>query len=172
MLRVERIMAGPIDNLLVIEASEAMPGAMAAMLLADHGAEVIKVEPAGGSVFARDLTRKGWDRGKRIRLGRFHEGWRPAPLLDEIVSAKPELDRTRFHSPEELRQHGLQHLRDAVALLESKAPGDVEAYRRFAIGLAGNVADAHREHGNDENASEAERAAITEIAGALGTTAT
>jgi hypothetical protein len=93
-------------------------------------------------------------------------------LLDEIVSSKPELDRTRFHSPEELRQHGLQHLRDAVALLESKAPGDVEAYRRFAIGLAGNVADAHREHGNDENASEAERAAITEIAGALGTTAT
>ena len=93
-------------------------------------------------------------------------------LLDEIVSSKPELNRTRFHSPEELRQHGLQHLRDAVALLESKAPGDVEAYRRFAIGLAGNVADAHREHGNDENASEAERAAITEIAGALGTTAT
>jgi len=93
-------------------------------------------------------------------------------LLDEIVSSKPELDRTRFHSPEELRQHGLQHLRDAVALLESKAPGDVEAYRRFAIGLAGNVADAHREHGNDENASEAERAAISEIAGALGTTAT
>ena len=93
-------------------------------------------------------------------------------LLDEIVSAKPELDRTRYHSPEELRQHGLQHLRDAVALLESKAPGDVEAYRRFAVGLAGNVADAHREHGNDDNASEAERAAITEIAGALGTTAT
>jgi len=93
-------------------------------------------------------------------------------LLDEIVSAKPELDRTRFSSPEELRQHGLQHLRDAVALLESKAPGDVEAYRRFAVGLAGNVADAHREHGNDDNKSEAERAAITEIAGALGTTAT
>ena len=93
-------------------------------------------------------------------------------LLDEIVSAKPELDRTRFSSPEELRQHGLQHLRDAVALLESKAPGDIEAYRRFAVGLAGNVADAHREHGNDDNESEAERAAITEIAGALGTTAT
>jgi hypothetical protein len=93
-------------------------------------------------------------------------------LLDEIVSAKPDLDRTRYHSPQELRQHGLQHLRDAVALLESKAPGEVEAYRRFAVGLAGNVADAHRERGNDANASEAERAAITEIAGALGTTAT
>ena len=93
-------------------------------------------------------------------------------LLDEIVSSKPELDRTRYHSPEELRQHGLQHLRDAVALLETKAPGEVEPYRKFAVGLAGNVADAHREHGNDDNASDAERAAITEIAGALGTTAT
>jgi hypothetical protein len=59
-----------------------------------------------------------------------------------------------------------------VALLETKAPGEVDAYRRFAVGLAGNVADAHRERGNDDNASEAERAAITEIAGALGTTAT
>jgi crotonobetainyl-CoA:carnitine CoA-transferase CaiB-like acyl-CoA transferase len=58
-------MAGPIENLVVVEASEAMPGAIAAMLLADHGAEVIKVEPIGGSVFAGDLTRKGWDRGKR-----------------------------------------------------------------------------------------------------------
>src|SRR5580765_2644233 len=57
-------MAGPIENLAVVEASEAMPGAIAAMLLADHGAEVIKVEPIGGSVFAGDLTRKGWDRGK------------------------------------------------------------------------------------------------------------
>jgi hypothetical protein len=93
-------------------------------------------------------------------------------LLDEIVSAKPELDRTRFGSPEELRRHGLQHLRDAVALLESKAPGDVEAYRQFAVGVAGNVADAHRERGNEDNASEAERAAVTEIAGALGTTTT
>jgi hypothetical protein len=90
-------------------------------------------------------------------------------LLDEIVSARPELDRTRYHSPEELRQHGLQHLRDAVALLETKAPDDVEAYKRFALGLANNVADAHRERGNDEPASDAERAAIAEIEEALGT---
>ncbi|MDP9255556.1 MAG: hypothetical protein M3Q31_03235, partial [Actinomycetota bacterium] len=92
-------------------------------------------------------------------------------LLDEIVSAKPELDRTRYHSPEELREHGLQHLRDAVALLESKAPADLGAYKRFALGLASSVADAHRERGNDEGASDAERAAIAEIATALGTTA-
>ena len=35
-------------------------------------------------------------------------------LLDEIVGAKPEMDHTRYHSPEELKQHSLQHLQDAV----------------------------------------------------------
>src|ERR1700674_632725 len=42
-------------------------------------------------------------------------------LLDEIVAAKPERDHTRYHSPEELKQNGLQHLRDSIALLERKA---------------------------------------------------
>ena len=41
-------------------------------------------------------------------------------LLDEIVAAKPERDHTHYHSPEELKQHGLQHLRDSVALLETQ----------------------------------------------------
>lgn len=58
-------MAGPLSHLRVIEAATVMPGAITGMLLADHGAEVIKVEPRGGTCFAHDLTRKGWDRGKR-----------------------------------------------------------------------------------------------------------
>lgn len=58
-------MAGPLEHLIVIEAATVMPGGMAAMLLADHGAEVIKVEPRGGAFYAYDLTRKGWDRGKK-----------------------------------------------------------------------------------------------------------
>jgi crotonobetainyl-CoA:carnitine CoA-transferase CaiB-like acyl-CoA transferase len=58
-------MAGPLDHLIVVEASRVMPGAIAGMLLADHGADVIKVEPHGGAFFAHDLTRKSWDRGKR-----------------------------------------------------------------------------------------------------------
>jgi hypothetical protein len=92
-------------------------------------------------------------------------------LLDEIVSAKPELDRSHARSPEGLREHGLQQLRAAVELLQSKAPGDVDAYRRFALELAGNVAEAHRERGNEERESDAERAAIAEIAEALGSAA-
>ena len=89
-------------------------------------------------------------------------------LLDEIVSAKPHVDHTRYSSPDELRQAGLQRIRDAVALLEAKAtPEEVEEYRRFVVTLAEKVANAHRE-GGDSAVSDAERAAIEEIRGALG----
>ena len=88
-------------------------------------------------------------------------------LLDEIVAAKPEIDHTRYHSVEELKEHGLQHLRDAVAVLERKAtPEEVEGYRRFVLALAEKVANAHREGGT--SVSDAERAAIDEISRALG----
>jgi hypothetical protein len=88
-------------------------------------------------------------------------------LLDEIVAAKPERDHTRYHSVEELKQHGLQHLREAVELLERKTtPEEVEDYRRFVLTLADKVAKAHREGG--EMVSDAERAAIEEISASLG----
>jgi hypothetical protein len=91
-------------------------------------------------------------------------------LLDEIAAAKPERDHTHYHSPEELKQHGIQHLRDAVALLEAKAtPEELDEYRQFIITLSNKVAAAHREHGQD--VSDSERAAITDITGALNSTA-
>lgn len=87
-------------------------------------------------------------------------------LLDEIVGAKPEMDHTRYHSPEELKQHGLQHLRDAVELLGRKAtPEELDDYKRFVLALADRVANAHRE--GDTAVSDAERAAIEEIRTAL-----
>jgi hypothetical protein len=91
-------------------------------------------------------------------------------LLDAIVSEKPEVEHTRYSSPDELKQHGLQHLRDAIALLETKAtPAEVDDYKRFVLGLADKVANAHREDG--VSVSPAEQAAIDEIAATLGTTA-
>jgi hypothetical protein len=90
-------------------------------------------------------------------------------LLDEIVAAKPEVDHSRFHSPEELREHGLADLRNAVALVESKATADeLDDYRHFVVTLANKVAAAHREHG--QAVSPAETAAIQEISATLGTT--
>jgi hypothetical protein len=87
-------------------------------------------------------------------------------LLDEIVAAKPERDHTRFHSVEELKSQGLQHLRDAVEVLERKATAEeVEGYRRFILTLADKVASAHKEGG--ESVSDAERAAIDEISASI-----
>jgi hypothetical protein len=89
-------------------------------------------------------------------------------LLDELVSSKPEMDRTKSHSPEELKEHGLQRIREAVALLEEKATAqELGDYRLFVISLANRVAGAKVE--GDEATSEAESAAIAEIERALGT---
>jgi hypothetical protein len=89
-------------------------------------------------------------------------------LLDEIVSAKPKVDHTRFHSPEELRDSGLAHLRDSVALVQGKATSEeADDYRRFILNVANKVANAHREHGQSVSPAEAE--AIQQISAALGT---
>jgi hypothetical protein len=89
-------------------------------------------------------------------------------LLDEIVSHKPEVDRTHAHSPEALREHGLQHIRDAVALLAQKATAqELDDYRRFVTSLAERVAGAKTEE-DGQPVSDAERAAIAEVAQALG----
>lgn len=91
-------------------------------------------------------------------------------LLDEIVSAKPKVDHTRYHSPQELRDSGLGHLRDAMALLQSKATAEeCDDYRHFVLTVAGKVAAAHREHGQSVSPPEAET--IDQITAALGTTA-
>jgi hypothetical protein len=103
--------------------------------------------------------------GKAYAEARQRHG--QSELLDEIVAAKPKTDHTRYHSPEELKDHALQHIRDAVALLQAKATSqELEDYRGFVLGLAERVAAAHSEHG--EEVSEPERTAIGEIEGALG----
>jgi hypothetical protein len=88
-------------------------------------------------------------------------------LLDEIVAAKPQVDHTRYHSPEELRENGLGHLRDATALLENKATTqERDDYRRFVLTVADKVAAAHKEGGQSVSPEEAE--AIQQITAALG----
>ena len=88
-------------------------------------------------------------------------------LLDEIVAAKPEVDHTRYHSAEELRENGLGHLRNAVAVLNSKATTEeLDDYRSFVLTLAGKVAAAHREPGQAVSPAEAE--VIQQLTEALG----
>jgi len=88
-------------------------------------------------------------------------------LLDEIVATKPKLEHTRYHSPEELKEHGLAQLRDAVTLVGDKATAqELDDYRHFVVTLANKVAAAHREHGQAVSPEEA--AAIQQITEALG----
>jgi hypothetical protein len=88
-------------------------------------------------------------------------------LLDEIVNAKPEVDRSHKGSPEEIREYLLGRIREAAALLEDKATTEeVGDYRSFALAVAERVAAAKKE--GDEPVSEAERAAIDEIRSAVG----
>jgi hypothetical protein len=92
-------------------------------------------------------------------------------LLDEITAAKPEIDHTRFHTVDELKQHCLDNLRQALAVLAAKAtPEEVGEFKQFVNSLAENVAEAHREGFlglSGERVSDAERAAVKEIEGAL-----
>jgi hypothetical protein len=94
-------------------------------------------------------------------------------LLDTIVSEKPEMDHTRFHSPEELKSACLGHLRDAVALLEREATEqELEQYKRFVVDLAKRVAEAHREGFlglSGERVSDSEQSAVEEIVATLNT---
>ena len=90
-------------------------------------------------------------------------------LLDEIASTKPEMDRTKARSTDELKANGLQRIRDAVALLEQKAtPEELAEYRNFVLTVANRVAGA-KEESDDRPVSEAEAGAIAEITEALGT---
>jgi hypothetical protein len=114
------------------------------------------------------MLRETVSMAKAYSEAREHHG--QSELLDEIVAAKPKIDHSRYGSPEELKEHSLAHLRDAVALLHTKAtPQECQEYRSFIIKLAERVASAHKESGPAEGSiSDPERGAIDSIAQALG----
>lgn len=136
---------------------------------ADEWATVLEGPPSAGVIVITaqrgGTFRESFAIGKAYVEARKQHG--ESELLDEIVAAKPEVDHTRYHSPEEVREHGLQHLRDAIQVLERKAtPEEIDGYRRFVVMLAEEVAASHREHG--AAVSEAEQASIDEISTSLG----
>jgi hypothetical protein len=133
-----------------------------AVLEGPPSAGLIVITAARGGTF-----RETYAMSKAYTEARAQHG--ESELLDEIVAAKPETDHTRYHSPEELRKSGLEHIRDAVALVESKAAAEeLEEYRRFVLTLANKVAAAHKEEG--QTVSPAETEAIQAITAALGPT--
>jgi hypothetical protein len=131
--------------------------------------QVLSGPPMAGMIVAMaehgGMMRETFAMAKAYAEARRQHG--KSELLDEIVAAKPERDHTRFHSYDELKRHGEQSLRDAVATLERKATADeVEDYRRFVLTLARRVAERHKESG--VQVSPAEQRAIDDLAAALG----
>ena len=58
-------MAGVLDGVRVLDLTWGMAGPMATMLLADHGADVTRIERPGGDPFRDQLGYRVWNRGKR-----------------------------------------------------------------------------------------------------------
>jgi hypothetical protein len=132
------------------------------VLMGPPSAGMMVVTAQRGGTFRETISM-----GKAYAEARQRHG--ESELLDEIVAAKPQVDHTRYHSAEELNEHALAHLRDAVALLDAKAtPQERADYKRFVVDLAERVASAHREGGHSQDpVSDAERAAVDSIRAAL-----
>ena len=135
----------------------------------EQGETVLEGPPSAGLIVV--TAARGGSIRESVAMSRAYLDARgqhgESELLDEIVSARPELDHTRYRSATELRDGGLAHIRDAVSLLQSKATADeLDGYRQFVLTLANKVAEAHREEGAAVSPAEAE--AIQQIETALG----
>ncbi|MGK2965146.1 MAG: CaiB/BaiF CoA transferase family protein [Tepidiformaceae bacterium] len=78
-------MSGPLDGVRVIDLSRGPAAGAATMVLADFGADVLKIEPPGGDPFRSLANAPVWLRGKRsVELDLAAEGALQslAPLLD------------------------------------------------------------------------------------------
>jgi hypothetical protein len=130
---------------------------------------VLKGPPAAGLIVAS--AAKGGTFKESIAIAKSYAEARQqhgaSELLDAVVSAKPEVEHHLYHSYDELKSAGLDEVRGAVGVLETKAtPDEVNDYRRFVLTLSDHVANAHREHGTA--VSDGEQAAIADITTALG----
>jgi DNA-binding transcriptional regulator GbsR (MarR family) len=134
---------------------------------------VLKGPPSAGMIVITaqrgGTFRESFSMAKAYSEARKQHG--DSELLDEIASTKPEMDHTRYHSPEELKDGSLKHITDAVALLKEKAtPEELDEYKKFIVALANRVADARKEGFlglSGERVSDDERSAIAEIESAL-----
>jgi hypothetical protein len=134
---------------------------------------VLEAPPSAGLiVIASDRggsIRETFSMAKAYTEARKEHG--ESELLDDLANAKPEMDHTRYHSPEELKEASLKHITEAVELLKAKAtPEEVEEYKKFIVGLANRVAEARKEGFmglSGDRVSDDETTAIGEIEAAL-----
>lgn len=131
---------------------------------------LIEEAPTSAAMFVI-LSQRGGTFRETLAMGKAYGEARKqhgqSELLDELVSTRPHVDHSRFHSPEELRDHVVGQLGEAVAAAQAQAdPQEVEDYKNFIVHLSERVAGAHSEGG--QAVSDAEQEAIDAIKGALG----
>ena len=99
--------SGPLAGIKVVDLTRGMPGAIATMLLADYGADVLKLQNPSGNLLESSAAFRVWNRGKK------------SVALD-------------LSQPEDLRA-SLELARDADVFLESFRPGVAE---RLGVGYS------------------------------------
>ena len=125
---------------------------------------IVIASDRGGSI------RESFSMAKAYTEARKQHG--ESELLDEIVSAKPEMDHTRYKTPEELKEASLKNVTDAVPCSSRRpAPRSSTSTRSSSSGSAQRVAEARKEGFmglSGDRVSDDEKTAIGEISGALG----
>ncbi|MEE3325937.1 MAG: CoA transferase [Myxococcota bacterium] len=99
-------MAGVLSGIKVIDLSEGISGPMATMMLADHGAEVTRIERPGGDPFRSQLGYRGWNRGKRSAVLDLTQEEDKRLLLSLLQHADVFVESLR---PGKSKEWGLDH---------------------------------------------------------------
>ena len=94
--------SGPLAGIKVVDLTRGLPGAIATMLLADYGADVLKLQNPSGNLLESSAAFRVWNRSKK------------SVALD-------------LSQPEDLRA-SLELARDADVFLESFRPGVAERW--------------------------------------------
>ena len=93
-------------------------------------------------------------------------------LLDALVASSPDIDLEQLLGGADPAAASNERLRAALGIVQAKAPGDLDAYKGFAMAVVQTTAEAHREGGfvgiGGAEVSEREQAALDEIGALLG----
>ena len=138
-------------------------------LLSKDEIETLRKGAMGAGLLVSVSDRGFFDTFKEAGTLARHVAAARANSQSEVVRAVAEGHGTGFGvttPPAEIESGTLDALRSSVALLQAKAPNDVDAYRSFVLDLAQSVAAAAP--GGDQ----AESGAIAKIEAALGAAST
>lgn len=143
---------------------------------AEEWSQILEAPPTAGMIVV--AAEKGGTIRESVEMSKAYRDARDADmgpeLLEEIVESAPEFNPKEYESPAELREMGLAHITETIALLEGKATSEeVDAYRGFVLAVAERVAHAHKTGGflgfGGHEVSEKEQEALDAIAAAMGT---